>query len=116
MTDDANRLLDSLLDRVRDDDEARQEFLDLLETLGPDDPTDLALPQGAVGPTVLMLELRARARRSYDLTHRALVMGILNRTPDSFYDKGLTFELDALSARGPSSWWRRGPTSSTWAG
>ena len=26
-------------------------------------------------------------------------MGILNRTPDSFYDKGATFELDALYAR-----------------
>ncbi len=37
--------------------------------------------------------------RSYDLTHRALVMGILNRTPDSFYDKGLTYELDALCQR-----------------
>ena len=34
--------------------------------------------------------------RRYDLTHRALVMGILNRTPDSFYDKGATFELDKL--------------------
>ncbi|MGO8869947.1 MAG: tetratricopeptide repeat protein [Acidimicrobiales bacterium] len=31
-------LLDGLLDRVRDDEAARQEFLDLLETLGPDDP------------------------------------------------------------------------------
>ncbi len=31
-------LLDGLLDRVRGDDGARQEFLDLLETLGPDDP------------------------------------------------------------------------------
>ena len=31
-------LLDGLLDRVRDDPSARQEFLDLLETLGPDDP------------------------------------------------------------------------------
>jgi putative thioredoxin len=30
--------LDGLLDRVRDDTDARQEFLDLLETLGPDDP------------------------------------------------------------------------------
>jgi thioredoxin-like negative regulator of GroEL len=30
-------LLDGLLDRVRDDPSARQEFLDLLETLGPDD-------------------------------------------------------------------------------
>ena len=37
--------------------------------------------------------------RSYDLTHRALVMGILNRTPDSFYDKGATFELDKLYGR-----------------
>ena len=37
--------------------------------------------------------------RHYDLTHRALVMGILNRTPDSFYDKGATYELDKLYAR-----------------
>ena len=37
--------------------------------------------------------------RRHDLTHRALVMGILNRTPDSFYDKGATFELDKLYAR-----------------
>jgi dihydropteroate synthase len=37
--------------------------------------------------------------RRYDLTRRALVMGILNRTPDSFYDKGATFALDALFRR-----------------
>ena len=37
--------------------------------------------------------------RRHDLTHRALVMGILNRTPDSFYDKGATYELDALYRR-----------------
>ena len=30
--------LDSLLDRVKDDEGARQEFVDLLEVLGPDDP------------------------------------------------------------------------------
>jgi putative thioredoxin len=30
--------LDGLLDRVKGDDHARQEFLDLLELLGPDDP------------------------------------------------------------------------------
>jgi putative thioredoxin len=35
---DVDSLLDGLLDRVRDDPAARQEFLDLLETLGPDDP------------------------------------------------------------------------------
>ncbi|HEY5244627.1 MAG TPA: thioredoxin [Acidimicrobiales bacterium] len=36
--DDVTALLDGLLDRVRDDDQARQEFVDVLETLGPDDP------------------------------------------------------------------------------
>jgi putative thioredoxin len=35
---DVDALLDGLLDRVRDDTAARQEFLDLLETLGPEDP------------------------------------------------------------------------------
>ena len=37
--------------------------------------------------------------RSYDITDRALVMGILNRTPDSFYDKGATYALDDLVRR-----------------
>jgi len=35
----------------------------------------------------------------HDLTSRTLVMGILNRTPDSFYDHGATFELDSLLSR-----------------
>jgi putative thioredoxin len=35
--DGVDVLLDGLLGRVRDDEGARQEFLDLLETLGPDD-------------------------------------------------------------------------------
>jgi len=35
----------------------------------------------------------------HDLSTRALVMGVLNRTPDSFYDKGATFALDALLTR-----------------
>ena len=35
---DVTALLDSLLDRVRDDEAARQEYIDLLEALGPDDP------------------------------------------------------------------------------
>ena len=35
----------------------------------------------------------------HDLTTRTLVMGILNRTPDSFYDHGATFALDALVRR-----------------
>src|SRR3954464_6633795 len=35
---DVTSRLDSLLDRVKGDDEARQEFIDLLETMGADDP------------------------------------------------------------------------------
>jgi len=38
-------------------------------------------------------------QRRYDLTTRALVMGIVNRTPDSFYDRGATYGLDALLTR-----------------
>ncbi|CAM8624210.1 FolP Dihydropteroate synthase and related enzymes [Acidimicrobiia bacterium] len=30
----------------------------------------------------------------FDITHRAVVMGILNRTPDSFYDQGAYYEFD----------------------
>ena len=30
----------------------------------------------------------------YELSSRALVMGILNRTPDSFFDRGATFAFD----------------------
>jgi dihydropteroate synthase len=37
--------------------------------------------------------------RRYDLRTRALVMAILNRTPDSFFDRGATWEMDAF--------WRR---------
>ncbi len=35
---DVGPVLDALLDRVKDDESARQEFVDLLEVLGPDDP------------------------------------------------------------------------------
>lgn len=33
-------------------------------------------------------------RHRFDVTHRAVVMGILNRTPDSFYDQGEYWEFD----------------------
>ena len=36
--DDVDSRLTALLDRVKEDDEARQQFVDLLELLGPDDP------------------------------------------------------------------------------
>jgi dihydropteroate synthase len=35
----------------------------------------------------------------FDLTDTALVMGVLNRTPDSFYDRGATYELSKLLFR-----------------
>ena len=36
---------------------------------------------------------------TYDVTSRALVMGILNRTKDSFFAPAATYELDALYSR-----------------
>ena len=35
---DVEARLDDLLEKVKGDDEARQEFLDILETMGADDP------------------------------------------------------------------------------
>jgi putative thioredoxin len=40
--DDVTDELDVLLDRVKDDDTARQRFIDLLEVMGPDDPRTAA--------------------------------------------------------------------------
>ena len=40
--DDHDATLTALLDRVRTDDEARQQFLDILELMGPDDPRTAA--------------------------------------------------------------------------
>lgn len=39
----------------------------------------------------MILEL---GHHRFDVTHRALVMGILNRTPDSFFDGGQYFDFD----------------------
>ena len=44
------------------------------------------------------LTLRVGAS-TFDLTTRALVMGILNRTRDSFYEPAATYDLDALFTR-----------------
>jgi dihydropteroate synthase len=37
--------------------------------------------------------------RTYDVTTRSLVMGILNRTPDSFFDRGEHFAMDRMLRR-----------------
>lgn len=44
------------------------------------------------------MRLRLGARE-FDIRTRALVMGIVNRTPDSFYDRGATFAMDAFLRR-----------------
>jgi dihydropteroate synthase len=41
----------------------------------------------------------ALGSRRVDVTHRAIVMGVLNRTKDSFYEPAATFDLDAFFAR-----------------
>jgi putative thioredoxin len=38
VADDYDEKLDALLDQVRDDEAARQEFVDILEVMGPEDP------------------------------------------------------------------------------
>ena len=43
--------------------------------------------------------VRTIAGRTFDFDHQVAVMAVVNRTPDSFYDKGATFALDkAVSA------------------
>jgi dihydropteroate synthase len=37
--------------------------------------------------------------RTFDIRARTIVMGILNRTPDSFYDRGATWGFDAFLRR-----------------
>jgi dihydropteroate synthase len=44
--------------------------------------------------------LRTFGRRTFDFGRRAAVMAILNRTPDSFYDRGATFGFEAAVAAG----------------
>ncbi len=104
-SDELDRRLDALLERIPADDAARLEFLDLLEAMEPEDPRRARyrralsakaflnvrpLPPTLPRPLPLCL-----GERRYDLSARPLVMGIVNRTPDSFYDHGRYFALDA---------------------
>jgi dihydropteroate synthase len=54
----------------------------------------MGVPEVAA-PVLPARELRLGPHR-YDITCRALVMGILNRTPDSFFDRGSYFDPDAF--------------------
>ena len=38
--------------------------------------------------------VRTIGRRRFDFDHEVVVMGIVNRTPDSFFDQGRTYVLD----------------------
>ncbi|WP_425562035.1 dihydropteroate synthase [Microbacterium kribbense] len=44
--------------------------------------------------------VRTLGRREIDFSRRIAVMAIVNRTPDSFYDKGATYTLEAAVASG----------------
>jgi dihydropteroate synthase len=44
--------------------------------------------------------LRTFGRRTFDFGRQVAVMAIVNRTPDSFYDRGASFALDAAVATG----------------
>ncbi len=49
---------------------------------------------GPTGPHYRERVLLELGPHRFDVTHRALVMGILNRTPDSFYDAGSYWDFD----------------------
>ena len=42
--------------------------------------------------------VRSIGRRTFDFERQVAVMAVINRTPDSFYDKGATFALDRAVA------------------
>jgi dihydropteroate synthase len=52
-----------------------------------------SLPTGLVMPE-LRHPVRSIGRRTFDFDRRVAVMAIVNRTPDSFHDRGATFALD----------------------
>ena len=54
--------------------------------------------------------IRIIGRRRFDFDRQIVVMGIVNRTPDSFFDQGATFDLDraveaALAAAEAGAGW-----------
>jgi dihydropteroate synthase len=59
-------------------------------------PVDVPEPHLAPVPVEVTAPELSLGDRRYDIRHRAVVMGILNRTPDSFYDKGSYWSFDAF--------------------
>jgi dihydropteroate synthase len=58
----------------------------------------------------LRAPVRTIGRRTFDFDHEIVVMGIVNRTPDSFFDQGRTYALDravdaaVAAARAGAGW------------
>ena len=82
--DDIAAKLDALLDRVKGDDEARQEFVDLLEVLGPDDPRTAELPQAAHRPPVLRAPAVLPDRRRW-VAGRGILVGVRIERHDGYW-------------------------------
>ncbi len=56
---------------------------------------------GLIGPRVIgprVVEPRRIGRRVFDFEHQVAVMAVVNRTPDSFFDRGATFAFDRAVA------------------
>jgi dihydropteroate synthase len=61
-------------------------------TRRPGDPTE-GLPAFVSPP--IRVPVRTIGRRTFDFSRQVAVMAVVNRTPDSFFDQGRTFALDA---------------------
>ncbi len=56
---------------------------------------------GLIGPRVIgprVVEPRRIGRRAFDFEHQVAVMAVVNRTPDSFWDRGRNFPLAAATS------------------
>jgi dihydropteroate synthase len=61
-------------------------------------PDPAGVTTGTV-PAALGAAVVALGPHRFDVRHRSLVMGILNRTPDSFFDRGGYWDFDAFLAK-----------------
>lgn len=55
-------------------------------------------PVPAVGSPPLIFPVRRIGAHTFDFSRRVAVMAVVNRTPDSFYDRGSTFAFDSAVA------------------
>ena len=55
-------------------------------------------PTSAIGSPPLISPVRTIGAHTFDFSRRVAVMAVVNRTPDSFYDRGSTFAFDSAVA------------------